>query len=99
MTQTHTLKIIGRNIQDKHTHYEAHSYIGPAQATIIIRGDIATDFQNKYQQPITQADAFQVTLELGRNDHRVKECQDPFKIGSHLIGSIDSIDSIVYNIK
>ena len=48
----HKVEISGAGIVDKHTHYEVHPFIGPERATIIIRGDIATDFQKKYGLPI-----------------------------------------------
>jgi len=90
------LKIYGTSMEDKHTHYEAHPFVGPERVTVIIRRDIAVDFQKKYGLPITKAEQFQATVYLGRNDQRVKECQDVFRPGSPLMGAIKSIDDIVY---
>ena len=92
----HKVEISGAGIVDKHTHYETHPFVGPERATIIIRGDVAADFQKKYGLPITEAERFQATVDLGRNDQRVRECQDVFKPASHLMGSIYSLDDIVY---
>ena len=92
----HKVEILGAGIVYKHTHYEAHPFVGPERVTIIIRGDVATDFQNKYGLPITEAERFQATVDLGRNDQRVRECQDGFRPVAHLMGSIYSLDDIVY---
>lgn len=89
------VEINGNRIVDKHTHYETRTYtIGPDQATVIIRGDIACDFQKKYGFPITSARKLQAQVEFGANRDRLAECQDVFKPGSHQIGAIDSIDDI-----
>ena len=93
------VEISGAGIVDKHTHYEAHPFVGPERATVIIRGDIATDFQKRYGLPIIEAEKFQASVDLGRNDQRVRECQDVFKPASHLMGSIGSLDDIVYQRK
>ena len=93
------VEISGAGIVDKHTDYEAHPFVGPERVTVIIRGDIATDFQEKYGLPITKAERFQASVDLGRNDQRVRECQDVFKPVSHLMGSIGSLDDIVYQRK
>ena len=95
MTQ-YTVEIVGAGIVDKHTHYEAHPFIGPERATVIIKGDTALEFQRKYGLPITGAERLQVTIDLGRNDQRVQECRDAFAPGSRLMGTIDSLDDVVY---
>jgi len=89
------VEIAGESIMDKHTHYEAHPFIGPERVTVIIRGDIAIDFRKMYGFPITEAEKLQVTVDLGRNDARVKECQDGFQPASHLMGAVGSLDDIV----
>jgi len=67
-------------------------------AAVIIRGDIAEGFQKKCGLPITEAGRFQVYIDLGRNDQRVKECQDAFKPASHLMRAIGSLDDITYQV-
>ncbi len=96
MRQTYKVEVLGTSIVDKHTHYEAYPFIGPERATVIIRGDIATEFKEKYGLPITKAERLQVSVDLGRNDQRVRECQDVFKPAFHLIGAVGSLDDIVY---
>jgi len=93
---SYKVEITGAEIVDKHTHYEARPFIGPERVTIIIRGDIATDFQDKYGLSIRKAEKLQLNVDLGRNDQLVKECQDLFQPASHLKGTVESLDDIVY---
>lgn len=86
----------GTGIVDKHTHYEAYPYVGPERATIIIRGDIAEGFQKKFGIPMREAERLNARVDLGRNDEKVRECQDVYKHGSYLMGAIHSLDDIVY---
>lgn len=46
---THKVSISGKQIRDKHTHYEAHPFVGSEQVTVIIRGDTAEEFRARYQ--------------------------------------------------
>ena len=93
---SYTVEIARTGIVDKHTHYEAHPFIGQQRVTVIIRGDIATGFREKYGIPLAQAERLQLTVNLGRNDQRVGECQDLFRPASHLMGAVNSLDDIVY---
>lgn len=95
MTQ-YKIEIVGAGIVDKHTHYEAYPFISSERATVIISGGIATQFQEEYGLPITEAGRLQITVDVGRNDQRVKECQDAFKPASHLMGAVHSLDDVVY---
>lgn len=88
------LEISGAEIVDKFTHYEAYSFIGPEMATVVIRGDIATEFQKMYGLPITEAESFRVSVDMCRNDSKIEECQDVFKPCSYLSGAISSVDDI-----
>ena len=38
----------GKNMVDKHTHYELTVFIGPSSATVTIGGHIEVDFKEKY---------------------------------------------------
>ncbi len=96
MMTEYTVEIIGAAIVDKHTHYEANSFVGSSRATVIIRGDLALKFQGKYGLSIKEAEKFQVRVDLIRNDQRVRECQDVFKPASYLLGAIASLEDITY---
>ena len=98
-TTQYTFDILGKNIVEKHTHYEAYPFIGPLRSTLIIRGDVVDDFREKYGLAITEAERLTVTADFLRNDQKVKECQNPFKAGDYLFGTIASIDDIVYEPK
>lgn len=84
----------GKNIKDKHTHYELTVFVGPSSATVTIGGHIADAFREKYGIKITDAERFYLKLPFIRNDQRVQECQDPFKLPGHLMASVYSIDEI-----
>ncbi len=92
----YNVEITGAGIVDKYTHYEAYPFIGPERVTVIIRGDIATQFRKKYGFEIIKADRLDVSVDLGRNDQRIRECQDSFRPASHLMGAVDSLEDIVY---
>lgn len=92
----YNFEIAGAEIVDKETHYEAYPFVGPEMATVVLRIDIATGFQKRYGIPITEANKLQISVDLGRNDQRVKECQDGFKPASHLMGIVYSLEDIVY---
>lgn len=83
----------GKYMVDKHTHYELTVSIGPSSATIIIGGHIEDAFKKKYGKEI-KASTFYAELPFIRNDRRVKECQDPYKLPGHLMASVYSIDEI-----
>ncbi len=87
------ITIRGKQVIDKHTHYEVP--ISEPYATVIIRGDVATDFMKKYGLSITEAPSFEVTLYLTRNDQNLGS--DPFKSPGQLRGSVASLDDIVFN--
>jgi len=91
-----TITITGKQIRDEHTHYEFITHVGPYSATVIIRGDLASDFSKKYGKNILESE-FQAEVDFIRNDQKIKECQDPFKLGSHHYGRIGSIDDITLN--
>ncbi|MBI4152185.1 hypothetical protein HY495_00610 [Candidatus Woesearchaeota archaeon] len=95
-TTQYTVEFWGKNIVEKHTHYEAYLSIGPERATLIMRGDVADAFEERYGLAITQAERLTVTANFLRNEQRVEECQDPFKAGDYLFGTIASIDDIIY---
>ena len=90
------IEIVGEQVIDKHTHYEAYLFIGSERATIIIRGDIVRGFQEKYGIPITKTEKFNVDVDFGRNGQRVKECQNVYVSASHLIGAIGSLEDIIF---
>ena len=92
----YNVEITGAGIVDKHTHYEAYPFVGVEKNTVIIRGDIATEFQRRYGLHIRNAGRIQVSVDLRRNDQLVKECQDPFRSGSYLNGAVNSLEDIVY---
>ena len=89
------VKISGSGIEDKHTHYEAHPFVGPDRTTVIIREDIIAGFKEKYGIPIIECERFEVEVDFIHNSQRVKECQYVFKPQNHLVGSIDSLDDVV----
>ncbi len=91
---TENVSLQGQHLQDKHTHYEASTFIGPDNATVIIRGDVAADFKRQYGIPITKADSFNAEVDFTRNSQRVSS--NHFRPGSHLTGSIGSLDDIKY---
>jgi len=82
----------GIQVVDRHTHYEARVTVQTQGATLIIRGDIAKGFQDKYRVSIFNADKLKVRVEFTRNDQRTS--RDQFKSPSHLIGSVDSLDDL-----
>lgn len=88
----------GKQIQDKHTHYELTVYLDSSPsspATVIIRPDIAKDFQKKYDKPIQECELFAAEVDFGRNDERIKECQYHYLPRDRMIGSIHSIDDVL----
>ena len=87
----------GKEIQDKHTHYEVPVYVGSSLATVRINGNVAAEFEKKYDISIRDAQEMSAQVEFTRNDGLVKVCQDPFKPDSHQTGRINSIDNITYN--
>ena len=94
--ETHTISVYGNGIRDKHTHYETRGHVGPTPYTLTIRGDIAEEFKKVHGRNITDKDIhFKVPVSFGRNDELVAECQDPYKLGPHFIGTLDSIDDII----
>jgi hypothetical protein len=90
------VEIFGNRIVDKRTHYEAYPSIGSETAKVIIRGDVVAAFQKRYRLPITEAGKMEVRVDLGRNDQRIRECQDPFRPALRLVGSICSLEDITY---
>ena len=90
---TETVSISGKNIHNKHTHYEALTYVGPEQVTVILRGDIFADFQKKYGSPMTAYEKLNVTAHFLKNSGRV--AKDPSRLPSRLFGTVESIDDIV----
>jgi len=89
------VEISGKNIRDRHTHYEASLHIGPEPATLIINGAVASDFQKKYGRPMGTYDALQVTTSFIRNEQMIPECRDPFRSPSHLFGRVASLEDII----
>ncbi|MBS3169724.1 hypothetical protein J4210_04525 [Candidatus Woesearchaeota archaeon] len=96
-TTQYTVNISGKNIVEKHTHYEAYPFIGPLRSTLIIRGEIADAFEQRYGLAIITAERLTITADFLRNDQKIKECQDPFKAGDYLFGTIASIDDVIYS--
>ena len=96
-TTQYTVNISGKNIAEKHTHYEAYPFIGPLRSTLIIRGEIADAFEQRYGLAIITAERLTITADFLRNDQKIKECQDPFKAGDYLFGTIASIDDVIYS--
>ena len=88
-----TISFSGKNMRDRHTHYEVSTYIGPSPATVIIQGHVPFEFERRYGRPIREC-TLSVSIDFIRNDQRVAECQDPFKPAGHQTGLISSLDQI-----
>lgn len=84
------LGIYGTHIRDRFTHYEYHTTLEKRPLTIVISGNIAQEFYEKYHMPITQYEKFQATIEYAENSELI----DPFKSRTHLIGRIHSLEDI-----
>ncbi|MBS3175399.1 hypothetical protein J4440_05970 [Candidatus Woesearchaeota archaeon] len=86
----------GKQIKQKHIHYEYYPTVDSNSATVIIRGDVASDFSKKYKSGITETN-FNANVEFTRNGDRIKECQDIFKSQEYLIGylSLENITKII----
>ena len=93
----HTLVIAGNQIFAKQTHYQVMPFLHGRQVTISIRYDTAGEFKQKYHIGITTAHELLISVDLGENQARVKECQDAFKPPNHLMGTVRCLDDIVYN--
>jgi len=87
--------IYGNGIKEKHTHYEAYPYVGNQIATVIISGDIASEFKKKYDYFIQECESFVVEIDFVRNDRHISS--DQYKSANYLRGSIYSLDDIVGN--
>ncbi len=93
--EKHTVSFSGEHIQDKHTHYEVHPYVGSMQTTLIILGNIPLEFKNKYGHNLKDCKII-AKIEYVPNSERVQECQDVFRSTGHLIGTLRSLDDIVF---
>ncbi len=98
MSLTFDIDVTGMNIQDQATHYEVYSFIGTERIAVIIHDDIATGFYKKYGLPITDAGKIKMRVDMGvtRKIRSLQNLQIPFDMP---IGTIHSIDDIVYNRK
>ena len=95
MSNVEKVSCSGRNIEDRHTHYELHTYIGPTPATIEIPGYVSDAFRETYGRDITNFGKLVFCdLDFLRNDQLVKECQNPFRPTSHLKAIVQSIGQI-----
>ena|GEM_PF-2560094 len=92
------VKILGRNVVDKHTHYEASTHVRTRSATVVIPGYVAQEFAARYKEQITERDC-EIRVEFIRNDQRLRECQNPFQAPGHLYATLRSLDEIVVLLK
>jgi len=90
-----TIKCAGAHIQDKHTHYELYTHLGPYPLTVIIPGYVADDFQAKYGKPMQAFGEISFSVEYSlRNDELVPECRDPYKPAAHRRTTINSVGQV-----
>lgn len=92
--EEHIISFFGRDLRDKHTHYEVYPYVGPFQTTVIIPGYITADFKQRYAGSIGEY-TLTVRLEFLRQSELVEECRDPFKRSDHLRATIRDLEGVL----
>ena len=89
------VSINGIDIVYKNTHYETYPNVGITGATLMIRWDIYRCFKSKFGYSMNEAENIRINADFIPNSQRVRECQDPYKPGSHLIGTVFSLEDII----
>ncbi|MBI4174709.1 MAG: hypothetical protein HY517_03615 [Candidatus Aenigmarchaeota archaeon] len=89
-----TVRVDGKNIVDKHTHYEAHTNIGPYMATVQIPGHVAIEFREKYGRDLTSEGALSLTVGFVPESELDSECRDVFRSGFHRRATVRELAEI-----
>ena len=82
------LNVSARSVQNKHTHYEAYSYLDSEQVRIVINGDIAREFCRREDvSSITNCVALIIRVEkedIIPEQNLVKEVRNSYRSGLYL---------------